>query len=107
MTQARERQAQRKARKRQERRETAIALVCVLLFFLLVGRVGWWETHYNRDGKVVSVVGQCVTVEDKTGREWQFYGDGYRVGDDVRMLMFNNGTESIISDDEIIDVKLR
>lgn len=93
--------------KRRERVQTFIALIGLLLFLLLVGRVGYWETHYNRDATVVSVQGQLVTVEDRIGMLWDFYADGYKVGDEVRMLMDNNTTDNIITDDTIEDVKLR
>lgn len=96
----------REAHKRQERRETVFACIVLVVFLLLVGRVGYWETHYNRDGVVVSVENQLVSVEDKIGMVWEFYGDGYRVGDKVVMLMDNAGTDSVVTDDMIDDVKV-
>ena len=106
-TEKRAREERRREVKRQTRRETLIGCIGLIVFLLLVGRVGYWETHYNRDGVVTSVSGQLVEVEDKTGLTWEFYGDGFRTGDNVRMVMFNGGTDGTVYDDEIIDVKLR
>ena len=47
-----------------------------------------------------------VRVKDKAGYLWTFTGEGYKVGDEGRMLMFNNTTDSIIGDDEIEEVEL-
>ena len=45
-----------------------------------------------------------VTVSDVAGTLWQFYGcEDYSEGDLVRMLMYDNGTETIY-DDEIVIV---
>lgn len=98
---------QKEVQKSRDKRDTIIAGIMLVLFLLLLGRVGYWETHYNRDATVVSVQGQLVTVEDKIGMLWDFYADGYKVGDEVRMLMDNNTTDNIITDDTIEDVKLR
>lgn len=97
----------RREQKKQERRELIVGAIVLVLFFLLVGRVGYWETHYNRDAQVISVSGDLVTVRDKAGFTWEFYGDDFHKGENVRLLMFTNGTDSIVRDDEIIDVKKR
>ena len=106
-TDRRAREAQRREAKRTARRETMLACVVFIVFMLVLGRVGYWETHYYREGEVVSVSGQLVEVEDRIGYTWEFYGDGFHKGDNVKMLMFNNGTDNIITDDEIENVKLR
>lgn len=78
-------------------------VVLMVLLMLIVGVVGHSETHYNREGVVVEVNGDIITVEDFTGNLWDFIGDSYSVNDMVNMTMFNNGTSSIY-DDSIIEV---
>jgi hypothetical protein len=102
----REAQRRRRQRRLQTVRNTVIATLVLLAFLWVVGRAGWYECHYWREAQVISVENQLVKVEDKAGYRWTFSGEGYRVGDEVEMLMFNNTTDSIISDDEIEEVKL-
>lgn len=102
------RQTKRTKRKvRTNKAQTALATVGLLVFFLALDRVGYWETHYCRSAEVTNVNKQCVEVTDSADNVWEFYGDGFRTGDKVRLYMFNNGTDSNIYDDEIEDVKLR
>lgn len=97
----------REAHKRAQRRETALATLGLLVIVVLFCLCSYIETHYYRDAKVTSVSGQLVTVEDRCGYVWEFYADGYRTGDEVRMLMDTHCTDNNIYDDEIITVKLR
>lgn len=88
-------------------RDTVCACLALLIVVVLFCVCSYMESHYHRDATVISVEHQLVTVEDKCGYLWEFYADGYRVGDEVRMLMDTHCTDNIITDDEIIDVKLR
>lgn len=97
----------REAHKRAQRRETALAILMMLVVVALFCVCSYVEQHYYRDAKVTSVSGQLVIVEDKCGYVWEFYADGYRTGDEVRMLMNTHCTDNNIYDDEIITVKLR
>lgn len=46
-----------------------------------------------------------VIVEDSTGNRWQFYGvEDWQEGDCASLLMWDNGTESIL-DDEVRGVR--
>lgn len=80
----------------------------ILLFLLfIIGVAGYVETHYDReDCTVVSVVGSCVTAEDKVGELWSYYTDtdSIVVGDTVTLHMFTNHTDNTIYDDEVIGV---
>lgn len=101
----------RELQRRRKRRlqgiiNVAIATLALIAFLLVVGRVGWYECHYHREAEVIKVENNVVRVKDKAGYFWTFTGDGYKVGDEVRMLMFNNTTDSIIGDDEIEEVEL-
>lgn len=73
-----------------------------------IGLLGanYFEYHYNRNNcEVVAVQGDAVTCVDECGYEWEFYGEGFAVGDKVNLKMYDNGTESIIKDDKIVNVE--
>lgn len=80
---------------------TAIGLITIILLFCVVGLL---ETYYTRKGEVVKVEDTIVTVEDKTERWWSFYGDGYKVGDKVTLVMDSMHTD-ITTDDKIVKVR--
>lgn len=83
-----------------------LVLFC-FLFIVLPGIAGNFEHHYTRDAKVIEVSGDLVIVEDTCGFEWEFYGEGYEVGQKVEMKMFTNFTHEEIFDDEIKKVEIR
>lgn len=87
-------------------KERAIAIVMLLMFLALIGRVGYWETHYTEDATVIAATGQIVTVEDDRGQVWEFYGDGYKVGNRVHLHIDNNATDTTTTDDKVVSVRL-
>lgn len=86
-------------------REYVVFAVVAVLFVVFAGRVGYWETHYNRDAIVVSFHDDVVTFEDLSGYTWTADNEGYKEGQKVRLLMSTNGTDSYIYDDEIVSIK--
>lgn len=94
-------------RKRQQRRETVLGCLGLLVVIVLFLCASYLETHYYREATVKSVEKQVVVVEDNCGFVWEFCADGFKKGDKVRMLMDTQCTDSDIEDDIIIDVKLR
>ena len=88
--------------------EIIVGFVMFLLgFIVLLGLAGNYEHHYTREAKVVEVSDDLVVVEDACGYEWEFYGDGYEVGQQVKMKMFTNYTHDTIFDDEIEKVEIK
>lgn len=79
-----------------------IALVVVAI--TVIGLVGMIETTYTRDVVVTKVDCIEVTVQDKQGHHWSFYGDDYTVGQEITVVMNDQHTSSIY-DDTIVDVK--
>ena len=79
----------------------------LLVFIVLPGLVGNYEHHYTREAEVVDVCGDVVLVEDTCGFEWEFYGEGFEIGQQVKMKMFTNYTHDTIFDDEIEKVEIR
>ena len=85
-------------------KRTIIAILLTLTLFgaVIVGQS--IEAHYTREVVVVEVQDQEVTVEDRQGHRWSFFGDGYTVDQEITVVMYDNHT-SIITDDEIVRVK--
>lgn len=81
--------------------------IILLVFIVLPGIVGNYEHHYTREAEVIEVSGDLVVVEDNCGYLWEFYGNGYKVGQQVKMKMFTNCTHDTIFDDEIEKVKIK
>lgn len=70
---------------------------------LLIG--GYIDTHYTREATVVDVMSDEIVVIDEFGDEWSFIGNGYKVNDNVTLVIHNNTTMNTIADDKIIDIK--
>ena len=51
----------------------------------------------EEDGEVVFV--------DARGEEWSFFGEGYEVGQEVRVTFYTNHTDGYIYDDVVYIVK--
>lgn len=81
-------------------------IMILAVFVLPSGVAGYFETHYTRDALVTSVNGNTVLAVDTTDNIWCFESAGFRKGDSVTLKMFTNYTDSIITDDEVINVKL-
>lgn len=82
-------------------------VMLLLVFVVLPGLVGNYEHHYTRNAEVVEVSDDLIVVEDNCGYLWEFYGDGFEVGQKVEMKMFTNYTHNTIFDDEIEKIKIR
>ena len=79
-----------------------IALVVIAI--VVIGLMGTIESTYTRDVTVTKVDCIKVTVQDKQGHYWSFYGDDYTVGQEITVVM-NDQHTSFIYDDTIINVK--
>ena len=76
----------------------AIAIIAV--FATLVAIVGYVECHYTQDATITALEedGEVVLV-DARGEEWSFFGDGYEVGQKVKVTFYTNHTDGYIYDD--------
>ena len=81
---------------------TAVALALVSICFVFCSYI---ETHYTRTAKVVAVNDSLITAEDQNGYLWDFEDDSLNVGDEIRLIMDTNHTDSNIFDDKVVDVK--
>ena len=55
----------------------------------------------NAEGTITEVNGEVVTVETADGHVWEFEGEGYTIGQDVKVIFSNNGSPDFIKDDVI------
>ena len=53
------------------------------------------------DGIIIEVNDNVVVVETTDGNLWEFEGEGYEVGTEVRVLFSNNGSVDCVKDDMI------
>lgn len=80
-----------------------VFLVCVLM----LGIIGYTDTHDTRQGYVVSINdNDDVVIEDTTGNVWSINKSGYEIGQKVIMKMCNNGTIDNVTDDTITNIKI-
>ena len=79
-------------------------IILVLVIITIIGLMGMIESTYTRDVIVTDVDCIEVTVEDRQGHRWSFFGDNYTVGQEITVVMNTNNTDSI-TDDKIVDVK--
>lgn len=83
-----------------------LALLVLLLFYIPMGICGYIECHYTIKATVKGVYDTKIKVEDQRGHEWYFEGDGYEIGDKLKLKMFNGYTDNTLDDDEIINAKI-
>lgn len=82
---------------------SGMSIVGLIIGALLIG--GYIDTHYTREATVVDVMSDEIVVVDEFGDEWSFIGDGYKVNDNVTLVIHNNTTMNTIVDDKIIDIR--
>ena len=82
---------------------SGMSIVGLIIGALLIG--GYIDTHYTREATVIDVISDEIVVVDEFGDEWSFIGDGYKVNDNVTLVIHNNTTMNTIADDKIIDIR--
>lgn len=53
------------------------------------------------EGTIIEVNNDVVVVETEDGNIWEFYGEGYTVGQTVTVTFSNNGSPDFVKDDTI------
>ena len=84
--------------------KTLVKVLVVLSLFLVIGVSNTLESTYTREGVVVSVDHNTVTVQDAKGYQWDFEGTGYTLNQEITMVMNDNHTSTIF-DDTVLRVK--
>ena len=95
-------------RRKEERKQKVLGTIAFIIgfaiFMLIVGRIGYWDLHYEMDCKVVEIVDNVITLEDSTGNLWEVEDINLELGETYTVVFFNNDT-SIRTDDEIEEIK--
>ena len=82
------------------------AIAIVTVFATLVAIVSYVECHYTQDA-TITALGEDdeVVFVDARGEEWSFFGEGYEVGQKVKVTFYTNNTDGYIYDDVVYIVK--
>ena len=85
---------------------TLRAIAIVIVFAILITMVSYVECHYTQDATITALGedGEVVFV-DARGEEWNFFGEGCEVGQEVRVTFYTNHTDGYIYDDVVYMVK--
>ena len=84
--------------------KTLVKVLVVLSLFLVIGVSNTLESTYTREGVVVGINHNTVTVQEAKGYQWDFEGTGYRLNQEITMVMNDNHTSTIF-DDTVLRVK--
>ena len=81
-------------------------IAIVVVFAILVAIVGYVECHYTQDATITALEEDDeVVFVDARGEEWSFFGDGYEVGQKVKVTFYTNHTDGCIYDDVVYIVR--
>jgi hypothetical protein len=85
-----------------------VAVLVMVMFIGMIGVIGYTEHRYTKENCVVVMVeNDEITVEDKLGYAWTFYGEGFQKGDKVNLKMFDSctgtNTDDVIEGVERVD----
>ena len=81
-------------------------IAIVIVFAILVAIVGYVECHYTQDATITALEEDDeVVFIDARGEEWSFFGEGYEVGQEVKVIFYTNNTDGYIYDDVVYIVK--
>lgn len=83
-----------------------LCVITIIVLFILFGRVGYWQIHYHKEAKIISIENGIVIAKDNLNHLWEFEQKDYLINDTVTLLICTNGTDSTLTDDTIIEVKL-
>ena len=80
-------------------------MITMIMMIVLFNVLNYIDRHEEKRGVVVNIDdNDCVTVIDGRGEEWQFFGDGFKVGESIIIVMDTQGTPEEY-DDTIIDTR--
>ena len=85
---------------------TLRAIAITTVFATLIAMVGYVECHYTQDATITALEEDDeVVFIDARGEEWSFFGDGYEVGQEVKVTFYTNNTDGYIYDDVVYSVR--
>ena len=81
-------------------------IAIVIVFAILVAIVGYVECHYTQDATITALEeNDEVVFVDARGEEWSFFGEGYEVGQEIKVTFYTNHTDGYIYDDVVYIVR--
>ena len=86
---------------------TITALILIIISLVSIGAVAFNRATkvnaYTRtaEGVIVEVDNEVVAVETTDGHVWEFKGEGYTIGQTVKVVFSNNGSPDFVKDDVI------
>ena len=95
----------RKEERKQKVLETVAFIIGLTIFLLVVGRVGYLETHYKMECKVVKVTTTETIFEDNVGHRWAVENTDYKLNKTYTVLFNTMGTDNR-QDDEIEKISI-
>lgn len=103
MTQTRaKRQSKVKVHKMRQMMTMMITIIIIISTLTIASFI---ETTYTRDAVVDKTEGLSVHFVDNTGMGWWYDGCYAEVGEEVKLIMHTNNTDSCVEDDIIKDIK--
>ena len=82
------------------------AIAITTVFAILIAIVGYVECHYTQDATITALEeNDEVVFVDARGEEWSFFGEGYEVGQKVKVTFYTNNTDGSIYDDVVYIVR--
>ena len=85
---------------------TLKAIAIVIVFTTLFVIASFVECHYTQDATITALEEDDeVVFVDARGEEWSFFGEGYEVGQKVKVTFYTNNTDGYIYDDVVYIVK--
>ena len=95
----------RKEERKQRVLETVAFIIGLTIFLLVIGRVGYWETHYEMECKVIKVTTTETVFEDNAGHHWAVENTDYKLNKTYTVLFNTMGTDNRL-DDEIVKISI-
>lgn len=84
-------------------------IILLAIVVILIGKVGYYETHRTEKVVVMEVTEDSYKVYDYNGHHWYSIEKNKNFtlhrGEEVTVKIWNNGTDRVYIDDEIISVK--
>lgn len=95
----------RKEERKQRVLETVAFIIGLTIFLLVISRVGYFETHYEMECKVVKVTTTETIFEDNVGHRWAVENIDYKLNKTYTVLFNTMGTDNRL-DDEIEKISI-
>ena len=96
----------KKSKKRKDGNNTMTikALAGIIAFVTGFSWCAATESTYKRNAVVDQIDKGFVSAYDESGNDWEFWGDGFYIGQEITLVMDDNHTPTNIYDDIVKNV---